>query len=600
LTCLGGMNDRNGQTSAAVDLSSDRLSSWKEIAAYFKSGVRTVQRWERLEGLPVHRHQHQKAGTVYANKSELDAWWKDRQRQLAHQDAAPTPEASQAIVSHPAVSALNTFGLPRRLALAAVVMGLFGVATHVAWRLSFPKAKARVTLAVLPFTNLSGDTKQDYFSDGLTEETITQLGRWDPDRLGVIARTLSMKYKQADMNAIQIGKELGVDYILEGSVRRSGDQVRVSAQLIQVSNQTHLWAQSYELQIGDVLSAQEEFARLIGGEIRANLNGQRVAKLPGNRPVSAEAHEAYLKGRYFWNKRDEEDLRKGIEYFQEAVTRDPNYAAAYAGLADCYILLGLNGSAPQEVMPKATAATFKALEIDDSLAEAHTSLAGVKTLYEWDWGGAEQEFKRALELDPNYAPAHHWYANIYLDPQGRYQEAIAEMELAQRLDPVNLIIGTDLGYAYYLGGQDDKALAQYEKVLEMNPDFVPAHFRLWQYYQQKGLYKEAMAEAEKDYTLSGRPDLAAAAARAYATGGYRNVLQHSIEAVKAQSPRYAPLVLAASYATLGENDLAIGSLEKAYERRDPALIYLKADPFYARLRSDPRSQAVLRAVGLQP
>ena len=590
----------NRQALDAGDLSSDRLSSWKEIAAHFKSGVRTVQRWERLEGLPVHRHQHQKAGTVYAVKSELDAWWNERQGRVEEPATPPKPELSlaQAETRPPVPSNLR-----RRFALALVLLALFGAGSYLTWRLSFPKAKApsgKATLVVLPFANLSGDTTQDYFSDGLTEEMTTQLGRLDPDRLGVIARTSAMKYKHTEKSADQIGKELGADYILEGSVRRAGDQVRVSAQLIQVSDQTHLWAQSYEHHIGDVLSAQEEVARSIGTEIRANLNAQRAARLPAGRPANSEAYEAYLKGRYFWNRRGEEDLRRGIDYFQEAVARDPNYAAAYAGLADCYILLGLNGGAPQEVMAKAKASALKALEIDGSLAEAHTSLAGIKTLYDWDWAGAEQEFKRALELDPNYAPAHHWYANIYLDPQGRYEEAIPEMELAQKLDPVNLIINTDLGYAYYLAGQDDKALAQYKKVVEMSPDFVPVHFRLWQYYEQKGMYKEAMVEAERDYTLSGRPDLAAAAARAYATGGYRNVLQHSIEAVKARSPGYTPLVLAASYATLGENDLAISSLERAYESRDPALIYLKVDPFYARLCSDPRSQPVLRGVGLQP
>jgi len=594
------MSAFNQQTPDAGYLSGDRLSSWKEIAAYFKSGVRTVQRWERLEGLPVHRHQHQKAGTVYAVKSELDVWWKERQGRVEVPCTPPIPEPDlpQAKTLLPIPS-----NLLRLFALTPALLALLGAGSYLSWRVIFPKAKApngKVMLAVLPFANLSGDAAQDYFTDGLTEEMITELGRLDPNRLGVIARTSAMKYKHTDKDVAQIGKELGADYILEGSARQVGNQVRVSAQLVQASDQTHLWAQSYERQIGDVLSVQEEVARSIGREIRANLNARRAANMAVKGRPSSEAHEAYLQGRYFWNRRGEADLRRGIEYFQEAVIRDPNYAAAYAGLADCYILLGLNGSAPREVMPKAKAAALKALEIDDALAEAHTSLAGVKTFYEWDWAGAEREFRRALELDPNYAPAHHWYANIFLDPQGRYQEAIAEMHLAQKLDPVNLIINTDLGYAYDLAGQDDKALAQYEKVLEMSPDFVPVHFRLWQYYERKGMHKEAMAEAERDYILSGRPDLAAATARAFAAGGYRNVLRHSIEAVKAQSSGYTPVALAASYANLGESDLALSSLERAYESRDPALVYLKVDPIFAPLRSDPRSQPVLRALGLLP
>src|SRR5262249_17011432 len=358
------MSAFNQETPDAGDLSGDRLSSWKEIAAYFKSGVRTVQRWERLEGLPVHRHQHQKAGTVYAVKSELDVWWKERQRRV---EAPFTPPRREQDLPQAKTRLPIPFNLRRPFALTLALLALLGTGSYLSRQVIFPKPKApngKMMLAVLPFANPSGDATQDYFSDGLTEEMITQLGRLDPNRLGVIARTSAMKYKHTDKDVAQIGKELGADYILEGSARRAGNQVRVSAQLIQASDQTHLWAQSYERQIDDVLNAQEEVARSIGEEIRANLNAQRAANLAVNRQPSSEAHEAYLQGRYFWNRRGEAELRRGIEYFQEAVTRDPNYAAAYAGLADCYILLGLNGSAPREVMPKAKAAALKALEID--------------------------------------------------------------------------------------------------------------------------------------------------------------------------------------------------------------------------------------------
>jgi len=456
----------------------------------------------------------------------------------------------------------------------------------------------RVMLAVLPFVNLAGDQEEEYFSDGLTEEMITALGRMDVARLGVIARTSSMKYKHTNEDVAEIGRELGVEYILEGSVRRAGKGARISVQLIQVSDQTHLWTQNYERPLGDPLTVQEDVAKAVADRIFAALARPAPARVNNPRPVDPEAHEDYLKGRYFWNRRSPDGLQKGIEYFSRAVEKDPDYALAYSGLADCYTLLGLEGVPSTEVVPKAKAAALKSVELDDSLAQAHTSLGGVKAFYDWDWPGAEIEFKRAIALNANYAPAHHWYANLCLLPQRRFTEAIAEMKRALELDPVSSIINTDLGWTYDLAGQPEKALEQFRRTRELDPDFVALNNRLAQFYVHRGLYSEAVALTARQLKMGGHPERASAVEREFTTGGYRKVEETWLDRVAATPGRVNSEGVGALLASLGERDKALVTLEAAYRERDPSLIYLEVDPDLASLRSDSRFQRLARSMGL--
>src|SRR3989475_8860445 len=320
-------------------------------------------------------------------------------------------------------------------------------------------AAARVMLVVLPFENLPGEPQEEYLSDGLTEEMITQLGRLHPERLGVIARTSAMQYKNTDKRTDQIGSELGVAYVLEGSLRRAGDRVRISAQLIQVRDQTHLWAESYERDLRDILALQSDVAQAIARQIELKLTPQQQARLARGRPIDPRAYELYSKGRYFWNKRSEEGYRRAIQYFQQAIARDSEYAPAYAGLADAYALLGSmpNVELPRsEAMPRARTAAIKALALDVGLAEAHTSLAFVQLHFDMGVPAAERECTRALQLNPGYPTAHHWYA-FWLLAHGRAEEALQEVRAAQRLDPLSLIINTDVGAMLYYGRRHDEA-----------------------------------------------------------------------------------------------------------------------------------------------
>src|SRR2546429_1952780 len=352
----------------------------------------------------------------------------------------------------------------RRFGIAAVGVVAILIATGYFAGLAFPRHAVlpadKIMLAVLPFENLTGDTRQEYLSDGLTEEMITQLGRMHPEQLGVIARTSAMQYKKTQKGMDQIGRELGVAYVLEGSLRRGGGHVRVSAPPIQVRDQTHLLAESYERDPRDILAVQNDVGAAIARELDLKLTPQQQARMARARSIDPRVYEFYSKGRYFWNKRSEEGYRRAIQYFQQAIARDSEYAPAYAGLADAYALLGSmpNVELPRsEAMPRARAAALKALELDDSLAEAHTSLAFVRMHFDWDWPGAEREFVRALQLNPGYATAHHWYA-FWLIAQGRAEDALQEIRAAQRLDPLSLIINTGGGEILDYGRRPDEAI----------------------------------------------------------------------------------------------------------------------------------------------
>jgi serine/threonine protein kinase/Tfp pilus assembly protein PilF len=455
------------------------------------------------------------------------------------------------------------------------------------------------SLAVLPLENLSHDPEQEYFADGMTEQLITDLAQISA--LKVISRTSVMRYKGARKPLPQIAQELGVDAVVEGSVQRSGDRVRITAQLIDARADQHLWARSYERDLRDVLALQDEVAQAIANELKIELTPHGQQHLASSRPVDPDAYEAYLKGRYYSSKRTEKELKKSIEYFQQAIEKDPNYASSYSGMAEAYALLGERGNLPSnEALSKGKPAALKAVGLDESLAEAHASLAIIAETLEWDWPTAEREYKRALELNPGYAAGHHWYAS-YLMYLGRFDEGIVEAKRARELDPLSLAINNALGGRLLLAGRGNEAIAQIQKTLEMDPNFAPAHTSLGYAYLSKGMNEEAIAEFQKGVALSGGdPDESVDLGFAFAVGGKRDEAKKILTKLKRKRERtfVSPAALAILYGALGEKDEAFLWLEKAYELRDPQLTYLKVGPKFAPLRSDPRFQDLLRRMRL--
>ena len=458
------------------------------------------------------------------------------------------------------------------------------------------------SVAVLPLQNLSNDPEEEYFADGMTDELITELAQ--VRQLKVVSKTSIMQYKGVRRPLPQIGRELGVDAVVEGSILRSGNRVRITAQLIRTATDRHIWAKAYEGDVKNVLSLQALVAEAITDEVKLGLTPAERNRFRASRPVNPEAYEAYLRGRYFWNRRDVGGFQKAIEYFNQAIKKDPNFALAYSGLADCDTLLALDTLGPG-LMAEAKAAALKAIELDDGLAEAHTSLAAVRIFLDWDWTGSELEFKRALDLNPNYALAHHWYGNILLGPLGRHEEAIAELSRARELDPLSLIINADLGYAYYLARQYDSALIQYQKVLAMDRNFVPVHHDLLKFYAQKKMYDAWLQEEVADFELVGDSERAQTFKRLYAKGGFPAVMLKMAES--RGEPESSPKVpLQGSFCTAGEayaalqaKRPALAALEHCYVEREPGLLYLKVDPGWDSLRSEPAFQNLEHLIGLR-
>jgi TolB-like protein/DNA-binding winged helix-turn-helix (wHTH) protein/Tfp pilus assembly protein PilF len=426
------------------------------------------------------------------------------------------------------------------------------------------------SLAVLPLDNLSGDASQNYFADGMTDELITDLAQISA--LRVISRTSVMVYKGARKPLPQIARELNVDAVVEGTVLRSGNQVRITAQLIEASTDKHLWSQSYEGELRDTLALQQRVAGAIADQIRINLTPQEQAVLKSAKAINPEAYESYLKGRYFWNKRTADGLKVALAYFNQAIEEDPKYAQAYSGLADTYALLGdwqYAVMTPKEAFPKAKAAAIKALELDSALGEAHNSLAFVLDGFDWDLDSGGKEFRRAIELNPGYATAHHWYA-WHLSLLGRYDEAIAEMKKAENLDPLSLIINADLAELLVLAHSYDESIRQSRKTIEMDPNFALAHNQLAQAYLQEHRYEEAVAELQKAVQLSGdSPTCIANLARAYVASGKRSeALQLLGDLKKRSNPGYSNASeIAMIYASLGDADQAMNWLERVADRR---------------------------------
>jgi TolB-like protein/DNA-binding winged helix-turn-helix (wHTH) protein/Tfp pilus assembly protein PilF len=488
---------------------------------------------------------------------------------------------------------------PRRAVVIALamVLGLLILAAGL-FRSSRPSPGIR-SLAVLPLENLSGDASQNYFADGMTDELITDLAQISA--LRVISRTSVMVYKGVRKPLPQIARELNVDAVVEGTVLRSGDRVRITAQLIDAASDKHLWSQSYDGELSDSLVLQNRVATAIADQIRISLTPREQAALKTVPVVNSDAYQSYLKGRYFWNKRTADGLQAGLGYFKKAIEQDPKYARAYSGLADTYALLGdwqYAVMTPKEALPKAKAAAIKALELDSELGEAHNSLAFVLDGFDWDLDSGGKEFRRAIALNPGYATAHHWYA-WHLSLLGRYDEAITEMRKAENLDPLSLIINADLAELLVLAHFYDESIRQSRKTIEMDPNFGLAHHQLGQAYLQKQMNDEAVAELKKAVQLSeNSPTCIAGLARAYVASGKQSEAIRLLKDLKNRSRPGFSLATEISmiYVSLRDRDQAMNWLEKAYEERFNPGVLLR--PGFDPLRSDPRFQALARRTGL--
>jgi TolB-like protein/DNA-binding winged helix-turn-helix (wHTH) protein/Tfp pilus assembly protein PilF len=489
---------------------------------------------------------------------------------------------------------------------ALVIVGVLVLLTTIASSLffrarpggifSYAPSKPITSLVVLPMENLSGDKSQEYFADGMTDELIASLARISSIR--VLSRTTAMEYKDSHESLGKIARDLGVDAVVEGTVLRSGDRVRITAELIQVSTDRHLWADTYESPLDDVLTLQNRVASAIVEQIRIQLTSQDKTRLASRRLVKPEAYEDFLKGLFYWNKRSREDLVKAIDYFQSAIVKDPQYALAYAGLADCYGILGaaIVGTVPTiEVAPKAEAAAMKAVELDDSLAETQTALATVQFNYKWDWKAAERGFRRAIELNPNYATAHQRYS-LYLTAMGRRSESLQEMERARSLDPLSVSMNFSLGWRLYMAREYDRAVVQLNDAIEMDPTFVLPHIVLGQAYEQKGDYAKAIAELEKTAIMSHRsPPVIATLGHVYAGAGRLGEAHKILEELQseAQTGYVSPFYVALVYAGLKDQSHTMEWLDKAYADRSNSMVFANVDPRFDGLRSDQRFQHLL-------
>ena len=605
-----------------------RLESWGEIAAYLRREIRTVQRWERYQGLPVRRLLIGKLGSVYAYRSELDKWYRERQPQPENgengeedTDKAGNGEVAAHVIVSREVDKQKSRGQidgsvlppPRtritglHITITLLTLLIVAAVTPAVYFLRGGRSPVRsssgtIRLVVLPFTNLSGDPQQDYFSAGLTDEMTTQLGRLDPERLGVIAATASKLI--AGKSIVEVGRTLDVQYALEGSVRRGGNQVRIDVQLIQVSDQTNLWADSYTGDLGDILHVQDEVAAAVAGQIRVALPvgapGVNGAKGTA-RAVNPEAYDDYLRGRFYWTNRG--DLHKSIDAYQNAVRKDPSYALAYAGLASGYALLGqvpYDDMPPIQAKPKAREAAERALQLDPQLGEAHSVLANVSFSYDWDFDAAEREFQRALALGQNDPTAHQWHSH-YCVVRNRLQQALEENSRTLALDPVSPLFNTTRAEIYYNARQFDAAIAQARRTIEQYPTYPLAYIWLGSAYREEKMYKDALEQFAQAGKLSGNhPAITALCGHTLALSGDSAGARRALADLQhlAKTRYVSALYFAGVYTGLGEKSVALDWLDKAYKERNDRLVYLNVDPMADPLRSEPRFQDLMKRLHL--
>jgi adenylate cyclase len=456
------------------------------------------------------------------------------------------------------------------------------------------------SIAVLPFENLSEDKANAYFAEGIQEEILTRLSKIAD--LKVTSHTSTQHYKSVPENLAEIAKQLGVAHILEGSVQKSGDAVRVNVQLIKAANNSHVWAETFDRKLTDIFSVESDVAKAIADQLRAHITKQEEQVIAAKPTKNIEAYDAYLRGRYFWNKRTSDGIKHAIEHFQHSIERDPDFALGHAGLADSYIALTFyNFAAPHETMPKAKESAIKALALDNTLAEAHASLAHILMNYDWNWSAAEKEFKRSIELEPDYATAHEWYAIHYLTATGRLEEAVQEMKKALELEPASLVMNTFMGATLYYAGRYDEAIDQCRRTIQMDPNFTVAHWHLGLAYEQKQVLDAATEEFKKAISLSGgSPLMKAALGRAYAKSQKKHEANEMLNELNELSKQHyvSAYEVATIYVALGNNEQAFQLLEEAYAEHSFHLVYLNVSPQFKPVSSDRRFQNLVQRIGL--
>jgi TolB-like protein/Tfp pilus assembly protein PilF len=566
-------------------MSGERLDSWKAIAAHLKRDESTVRRWER-EGLPVHRHLHTKRASVYAYISEIDLWW--------HRDRAR-------------LEGLKADAAPRRRHAWGVAICSVLLAAGIGWallgdRLLGQSAPGAITsIAVLPLDNLSGDPQQEYFADGITEALIGELGRINA--LRVMSRSSVMAYKGKKKALDQVARDLNVDALVEGAVVREGSRVQVSVQLIRLRPERQLWAERYDRETSSILVLQVDLARAIANEVRAKLTLPEQALVSKARSVVPEAYEAHLKGRFHWNKASVEGLLKARLQFEEAIRIDPGFAPAHAALADTYTWSyrwGAPALPPREAFPKAKAAALKALELDESLAEAHASLAYIKEAYDWDWDGAEHAYRRAIELNPNSPSVRHSYA-MYLAIPRRFDEAFAQIRRAEELDPLSRPIKRGKVWLLMFSGKYDRAIAQAQMLLELDRDFPQGHYALAVAYTKNAMYEQAISAHLNPIAQSGPGSrtmalLAHAYGRSGQTGEALKIIAELTERAKGEYVSAHDMAIA--HIGLGNKEEALLWLERAYEERGHLGSLARERHWWDPLRSDARYQDLVRRLRL--
>jgi TolB-like protein/Tfp pilus assembly protein PilF len=579
----------------------DQLDSWKEIAAYLKRDVTTVQRWEKREAMPIHRHQHDRIGSVYAFSSELDAWLQSRRLRLEEEEKerkAETPVDAEVDSRPTGTSRVMAWIGLGAVAVLALIVGT-GTYVMIRSRTADTRQPKITSLAVLPFNNLSGDPAQEYFADGMTEEVI---GRLSVIRgLRVISRTSVMRFKDTHMSAPEIAKTLHVDAIVEGSVIREGGRVRVHAQLIRGATDAHFWSEAYDRDLGDALALQSEVAQSIARRVEVTVTGEERARLVAARRVPPEVYESYLKGQGQLAKSNTKpDIEESIAYFESAIRADPTFAPAYVGLAQAYNWLGtiLVGGSPDEARPKVVSAARKALELDPELAEAHALLADIYQK-RWQWSDAEAEYKRALELKPNDTAAHLGLAN-WLLCQGHTEEALARSRRARELDPLGAS-GTQIGWILFHSRRYDEAIRELRSLLAVRPDDIGIQWFLSFALIGNGQSEEAIPVLERMVsTMHRSPGSIELLATAYAHTGRRTEALRLINELKRRrQTSYIPAgALINPYLALGDYDQAIAWFERAYQEKSNILQFLKVHPFFDPVRNDPRFVDLLHRVGL--
>jgi eukaryotic-like serine/threonine-protein kinase len=497
----------------------------------------------------------------------------------------------------PAAQAKPRWGRKVLSAVAGLALVILLVSAALYW---VPKHTGAIgSIAVLPFANASTDSNAEYLSDGITDSLINNLSQLST--LRVVPHSTVFHYKGSGADPLTIGRDLKVRAVLTGRVMLRGENLTIQTELVDIDNESQLWGERYDRKMSDILTIQKEIATEISEKLRLRLTGNDQKRLSKGYTDNTEAYQLYLKGRYYWNKRTEDALATAVDYYKQASDKDPAYALAYDGLADCLLSQAWYSFRPsKDAYPEARAAAGKALELDESLSEAHASLAFVLTNYDWDWPNAEKEFKRAIELNPRYAIAHHWHSDL-LAAMGKLDESLNEEKRAQELDPLSLIINTWLGWRLSFLQRYDQAIDQYRKALALDPTFVPAHWQLGLAYEQKAMYAQAIAEFQTAMSLSGRSPLyTASLAHAYAVVGNRGEVGKLLDELNEVSKRryVASYQLAVVYAGLGEKDNTFKQLENAYAERSGSLIYLNLDPRLKNLHSDPRFADLVRRIGL--